>query len=306
MKKRLSIGSRGSKLALQQANIIGQRLKASGCSNVDIFVIKTRGDKILSMSVMDIGGKGIFVREIEKELLNKNIDLAVHSLKDMPSTLPTGLTIGAYLKADDTRDVLCSRTGCGLFELPAGAKIGTGSPRRKAQLKLLRPDLESISIRGNVDTRIRRVENGDCDAAILAYAGLKRLGLEDSISETFSTKDMIPAPGQGVIAVEVRSKDAYILDILKPIDDKTQRTISEIEFGILSEIGATCSTPIGMSSKINGGNIIIDLFLGDADCAQYIKKRFEAPCKDISGAVYKISTEIRDEWVKVTGKEIIV
>lgn len=253
---------------------------------------------------MDIGGKGVFVKELEQELLNGGVDIAVHSLKDMPAKITEGLSIGAFLTAEDKRDALVSLGKKRLEQLPDGARIGTGSPRRRMQLSLLRPDLKAVPIRGNVDTRVTRVENGECDAAVLASAGLKRLGLRDKITEIFSPYDMVPAPGQGVIAAEARCDDRETADILEKIDDISQRIISVIEFGVLQGLNADCKTPIGMNSFLDGNRITLNIFLSNEAGSHHIKKTFKTTIDDKDSTVGRLLENIRAEWKKVTGKEL--
>ena len=276
--KRLRIGTRGSPLALRQAKIVQKRLSKAGNSDSELVIIKTTGDKNLSSSILESGGKGIFIKEIETRLLAEDVDIAVHSLKDMAAVQPDGLTVGAYLQAEDSRDVLVSRNKFNLKDLETGSSVGTGSPRRTAQLKLLREDLEILPIRGNVGTRIRKVRDGEYDAVVLAAAGIMRLGLTSEIDEYLSYDQMIPAPGQGVIAVESREGDKEIREILKSIDNPDQRTISTVEFGILANLGATCTTPIGIRSELKGNQMTTTVFISDPNYSSHIKKQFIPGC----------------------------
>lgn len=295
--KKIIIGSRGSKLALIQAEEVKSKLQSVGISKIEISVIKTKGDLDKSRAISDIGGKDVFVAEIEKALLSKEIDIAVHSLKDMSASPSSELIIGAFLKGEDSRDVLVGKR---LSELKSGSKVGTGSPRRTSQLKILRSDLMIEPIRGNVETRISKVESGEYDSAVLAFAGIKRLGLEDSIKETFSLDDMVPAAGQGVIAVQTRSHEEALIRFLAELDDSEQRARSEIEFALLKEIGATCETPIGIYSSLKNERVILDIFLGSLDSDRSIREVVES---DLSSAemvakfaVDRLSMRWRDEF----------
>jgi len=278
MKKRLIIGSRGSKLALIQTNQVKRKLKSIGLTNVDIKEIKTSGDKNQEDSVLSIGGKGVFAKEIQKALLKGEIDLAVHSLKDLSASEPKGLCIAAYLKGADQRDVLISKSDQDLSELPANARIGTGSPRRSAEIAHFRDDLKIVPIRGNVETRIRKVFEEDYDACILAYAGVKRLRLSKKITDILPLEKFVPAPGQGVIVVETRSCDQKLINTLKKIDDKKQRLISEVEFGILKKLGATCETPIGIYSEIRKKLFYLSIFYKSEN--GFVKTVQRIPVKD--------------------------
>lgn len=303
--KKIKIGTRGSRLALIQANTVSKMLESAGVAPLEIVVIKTSGDQNRSDPIEDLGSKNVFVKEIEDALLGGRVDIAVHSLKDLPATVPTGLTIGAYLKAEDTRDVLVARNALTLKDLPPGAKIGTDSPRRRLQLGTLRPDIVVVPIRGNVDTRIKMVEAGEYDGVILAKAGLKRLGLEDKITEIFSPEKIVPSPCQGVIAVEAREGNESVIGHLAKIDDPAQRTISEIERGILTELGAKCTTPVGMSSRLEEKLIKIQLFFSDGTSPKYILEEFKVQYGDKEKTVCIISNEIRGAWKSLTGKELV-
>lgn len=305
MKRRVIIGSRGSKLALAQARIVSTLLRSIGVKDIEIRTIRTMGDRDQTSPIIDSGGKGIFIKEIEKELLAGKIDIAVHSLKDMPAKIEDGLMIGAFLPAEDRRDALVSLGKMIFDDLPQGARVGTGSPRRTAQVKLLRPDIEIVPIRGNVDTRVFKVEEGEYDAVILSAAGMKRIGLTEQIAYFFSPEEMIPAPGQGVMAIEIRSDDNELGELLSKIEDIEQRVISSIEFGILRELKATCTTPIGMDSRLSGDRIIINFFLSDKPCIHHIKRAFRTNVTDQEGTVRRLVEEIRNEWKKVANVPLL-
>lgn len=249
------IGSRGSELALWQAHHIADLLKAQHPElQVAIEIIHTTGDKILDTSLSIIGGKGAFTKEIETALLDKQIDLAVHSLKDLPTTLPDGLMLGAIPQRANVEDVfLSSDKNARLLDLPDGATIATGSIRRKAQLLTKRPDFQIVDIRGNVPTRIRKLLESDWNGMILASAGLDRLGLTEHIAHTISLEWVLPAVGQGALGIECRSDNKRILDLLAALDDPHTRMAVTAERALLSALGGGCQVPIGAHGKIAGG-----------------------------------------------------
>ena len=248
----LVIGSRGSQLALWQANYIRERLAARGVES-SIQVIQTKGDKILDVPLNKVGGKGLFTKEIEEALLDRRIDLAVHSLKDLPTELPEGLTIAAIPQRTEPLDAI---VGGKLRDLKVGAKVGTSSLRRIAQLKRIRPDLDLQSIRGNVDTRIGKVEKGEYDAIVLAAAGLRRLGWGDIISETFRADIMLPAVGQGALAIEtLLAGEGY--DACRALDDPWLNFAITAERSMLHALGGGCQVPIGAFATIENTELFL-------------------------------------------------
>jgi hydroxymethylbilane synthase len=261
MKRTLIIGARGSRLSLRQAEIVIGALRAAH-PGVDLEVreIRTEGDRS-DAPLSQIGGQGVFTRAIEDALLAGSIDIAVHSLKDLPPRLPPGLTIAAVPGREDVRDALVTRGG-GLAELPPGARIGTGSERRVAQLRALRPDIEPAEIRGNVDTRIKKVEAGDYDGAVLALAGLRRLGLEGRAAQVFAVSEMMPAAGQGALGVEVREDDRETLEAVRAIDDARAHAAVEAERAFLDALGAGCRMPAGAHATVQGGTVRLAAVLG--------------------------------------------
>jgi hydroxymethylbilane synthase len=248
----LAIGSRGSQLALWQANYIRERLEARG-AECRIEIIKTTGDKILDVPLNKIGGKGVFTKEIEEALLDRRIDLAVHSMKDLPTVLPRGLTIAAIPRRADPYDAI---VGGKLRHLKLGATVGTSSLRRIAQLRLIRPDLNLQSIRGNVDTRINKVERGEYDAIVLAAAGLRRLGWGDIISEVFRPDIICPAVGQGALAIETLEEGPGY-DASAPLDDPWTRLPVTAERSMLSELGGGCQVPIGAFATLEDTELFL-------------------------------------------------
>ena len=260
----LIIGSRGSQLARWQAHWIQTRLEQLG-EQCRIEIIRTTGDKItdvaLSQVGAQVGGKGLFTKEIEEALLAGAIDIAVHSLKDMPTELPDGLTLAAIPEREDPRDALIGRK---LEDLPAGARVGTGSLRRAAQLRALRPDLQIEDIRGNVDTRLRKLDEGRYDAIVLASAGLRRLGLENRIAEIFDPSVMCPAVGQGALAVETRDDDGAAFQIAKRLEDSATRSAVTAERAVLASLGGGCQAPMGAHATVESRTILLHALDGFA------------------------------------------
>jgi hydroxymethylbilane synthase len=297
MARTLTIGTRGSKLALWQTEHVAQRLeKTAPGVRCRIETLVTQGDRRLDQPLPEIGGKGLFTAELEEALRRRQIDLAVHSLKDLPVDDTPGLVIGAILSRADVRDVLVARGGWTLATLPHGAVVGTSSLRRQAQLLAVRSDLAIRSIRGNVDTRVRKVISGEYDAALFAGAGLLRLGLESYISEWLSVDLMLPAPGQGALAVQCRADDLATLDLLAAIDDRFVRTAVWIERQFLQGLGGGCSAPIGAyaivgSSGRGAEEISAQAVVGTPDGRRLI--RVEANGAEPEAVVYALLQNAR-------------
>ncbi|MDP7164642.1 MAG: hydroxymethylbilane synthase [Alphaproteobacteria bacterium] len=259
MSPRLRIGTRGSPLALAQANEVRHRLTAAHgdlpAQAIEIVVISTSGDRVQDRPLAEIGGKGLFTLEIEQGLLSGGIDLAVHSMKDMPTELPAGLDIPCLLPREDARDVLISQNAAGLDELPPGAVIGSASLRRRAQLLHRRPDLQMVNFRGNVETRLQKVAAGEVDATLLALAGLKRLGLAGRGEIVIEPEVMLPAVAQGAIGIECRSDDTRILALLAPLNDAATATCVAAERGLLAALDGSCRTPIAGHAVLAGQDL---------------------------------------------------
>jgi hydroxymethylbilane synthase len=270
----LRIGTRGSLLAKWQAESIRKRLFAATGVEAEIVVIKTAGDKMQQVPLTQIGGKGIFIKELEEALLDETIDLAVHSVKDVPTDTPSRLMFPAVCRRDDVRDCLVGST---LANLRKGARVGTGSLRRQAQLLHIRPDLDIRDLRGNVDTRLRKVESGEYEAILLAKAGLDRLGVSQRIAEILSPEVCMPAVGQGAIAVECRLKDAETADILAPLDDAETRTAIIAERALLAALQGGCQLPLGAWARIERGELVLEACVCSVDGVQYVKQRATAP-----------------------------
>jgi hydroxymethylbilane synthase len=254
----LRIGTRGSPLALVQARAVRARLAAATGvkeDTIELIVIRTTGDIIQDRTLAEEGGKGLFTKEIEEALLEQRIDLAVHSAKDMPTILPEGLLLAACLEREDPRDVFISRKARTLAELPRGANLGTTSPRRQAIAKRLRPDLNIVPLRGNVETRLRKLDNGDVDATLLALAGLKRLGLVEHATDIMSAEEFLPAAAQGAIGIEARVGDKRMRDILARIDHVDTSTAVACERAFLAALDGSCKTPIAGHATISGNAV---------------------------------------------------
>ena len=252
------IGSRGSALALWQANWAKRKLASAYPDlSIEIEVIKTEGDRLSEMPVSQIGGKEVWTKEIEHALLSGSIDLAVHSLKDLPTRLPEGLVLGAVSAREDVRDVLVSKNDRVFWDLPEGATVATGSLRRQAQLKHVRPDLNFVAIRGNVDTRVKKLETENLDGIILAAAGLKRLGLGDRIAEFIDLEICLPAPGQAALGIEIREGDERITDLVGVLNcAETQQAVTA-ERAMLATLGGSCRVPIGGHAAVDKAEVLI-------------------------------------------------
>jgi hydroxymethylbilane synthase len=256
---KIKVGTRGSPLALAQTKEVVERLSAAHRDGLDIdtVVIKTSGDKIQDRALITAGGKGLFTKELEEALLDGAIDLAVHSMKDMPAVLPKGLKIAAILPRADVRDAFISLRAASLMDLPDGAVVGTASIRREAFLRSKRPDLKIVLFRGNVETRLRKLAEGEADATLLAAAGLRRLGFEDRITAIIPVEEMLPAPAQGAIGVEIRASDRVTRNFLAKIHDRVTGAEVEAERALLRELDGSCRTPIAALARVNGDEITL-------------------------------------------------
>jgi hydroxymethylbilane synthase len=279
----LVIGTRGSRLALWQAEWVQARLKTLAPHvAVSLRRIKTSGDKILDVPLAKVGGKGLFVKEIEEALLSGDIDLAVHSLKDVPAMLPDGLALLCIPAREDPRDALVSRGGVGLKTLPPGARLGTSSLRRQAQLLHYRPDLKIELLRGNLDTRLRKLRDGEFDAIVLAAAGLARLGWEREVTEYLSTEVSLPAVGQGALAIEGRRDDAFVGDLLAPLEDRASRTAVTAERAFLARLEGGCQVPIGAHATVEGNALTLSGLIAGVDGRRLIRDRIGGSPGDAS------------------------
>jgi hydroxymethylbilane synthase len=275
--KHLRIGTRGSVLAKWQAEFVRNQIFQSTGMDGEIVIIKTSGDKMQQSPLSQIGGKGIFIKELEDALLEESIDIAVHSVKDVPTEVPTRFAFPAICRREDVRDCLVSGNRATLLNLRQGARVGTGSLRRQAQLRHIRPDLDVRDLRGNVDTRLRKVEAGEYDAVMLAKAGLDRLGWSHRISETLSPEVCMPAVGQGALGVECRASDAETSAALAKLDDAETRAAIIAERTLLSVLQGGCQVPLGAWARMERDELILEACVCSIDGAQYIKQREVAP-----------------------------
>ncbi len=274
----LRVGTRGSALARAQTGQVIARLKEQWPGlEVEMVVITTKGDLTLDTPLHQVGGKGLFVKEIEEALLAGEIDLAVHSAKDVPAELPAGLGLVAHPRRADPRDALISREGLALERLPRGARVGSSSLRRVFQLRHLRPDLQVEPLRGNVDTRLRRLEEGRFDAIVLAAAGLGRLGLADRVTEYLDPEVFIPAVGQGALALEARCDDARTRELAAAIDDEETALALAAERAFLAGIEGGCQVPAGAHARLMGDRLVLSGFLASPDGAFFARDRVEGP-----------------------------
>jgi hydroxymethylbilane synthase len=271
---RLRIGSRGSQLALWQAHHISALLREHG-HEIELEIIKTTGDKITDVALAQVGTKGMFTKEIEEALAEERIDLAVHSLKDLPTELPAGFEIAAITKRESPLDVFCSLHYAGIEQLPQRGRVGTSSLRRQAQLKALRPDLEIHPLRGNVDTRLRKLESGEYDAIILAAAGLNRLGKTELVKQVISAAVMCPAAGQGALGIEIRLGDSATRQLLAFLDDAAARASTTCERALLNKLGGGCQVPIGAFAELRSGRLHLEGVVAHPDGSKVLRESRE-------------------------------
>jgi hydroxymethylbilane synthase len=278
MPSELKIGTRGSQLALFQANWVKDRLvQAHPDLHVTLIKIKTTGDKIQDTPLAKIGGKGLFVKEIEEALLQKRIDLAVHSIKDVPTEFPEGLHLSVITKREDPRDVLISKDGKPLKDLPKGAKIGTSSLRRQAQLLHFRSDFELIPLRGNLDTRLKKLKSMNLDAIVLALAGVKRLGFDEKITEIIPPEVSLPAIGQGALGIETRMADQEVESQIRLLNDRDSSIAINAERAFLKKLEGGCQVPIAAFARIVDTTLHIDGLVGTIDGKRLIRHHVEGP-----------------------------
>lgn len=297
----LTIGTRGSTLARTQANWVAERFRQHFPEAiVDLSIISTQGDEVQDRPLSGFSDKGLFTREIERALLDGILDCAVHSLKDLPTEMPPGLIIAAIPEREDARDAIIVRGASNalavedsLAILPDRAVVGTSSLRRKAQLLLKRPDLDIRDIRGNVDTRLRKVADGEYDATLLAVAGLRRLGIEDSITACLPYQTMLPAPGQGALAIQAREDDYETLGWLRQMDHWATRQAVTAERAFLEALGGGCQTPVGIYVEVAGHNMEMSAFVADDDGSNGCRDRFNARTEEAEWAGRKLARKMR-------------
>lgn len=295
MRNHIKIGTRKSALALWQAEFIKSELQRLNPSiTVELVHFNTKGDRILEKPLAEVGGKGLFTAELEAAMHAGDIDIAVHSLKDMPTELPQGLTLGAISKREVPYDALISPQYKTLDKLPKGARIGTSSLRRQAQLLHRRPDLKIEVIRGNVQTRLNKIEAEGLDGVILAQAGLKRLGLDHQITQVFTADEMIPAVGQGALAIECRADDVEMLDMLSLIDDEPTRLAVEGERSFLNQLNGNCQVPMGVHGTIEKGQLTLKALIASTDGKTVYEGELSGPAtksvmlgKNLAKALYE-------------------
>jgi len=303
LKQKIIIGSRGSELALWQANFIKKELERKHKNIVfDIKIIKTKGDKIIDVALSKIGDRSLFTKELEIELLNKNIDLAVHSLKDLQTEIPEGLKLSAVTKRHNVQDVLIARKkGTTIFNLPLGATVGTGSLRRKSQLLHLRPDLNIVDLRGNVPTRINRFLKSSWDAIVLARAGVERLELKRYISSIIKTEVMLPAVGQGALGIETRADNKRVNNIVKSIHhDPTYKSILA-ERELLKALEGGCQVPIGAFAELKQNGLYLDAIVGSLDGSLTFRKK----ARGSSANPEKLGRTLARDLLKAGAKSIL-
>ncbi len=302
MGKKIKIGTRGSKLALWQAGWVQSALyKKDPLLFVEIKIIKTKGDKILDVPLAMVGGKGLFVKEIEEALLDGRIDLAVHSMKDMPAEIPDGLCIGAIPQREVSQDVLISQNGLCFSELANKAGIGTSSLRRSAQLLHARPDITILPLRGNLDTRLKKLESGDMDAIIVAAAGVKRLGFEHKITEYLDENIMLPAVGQGALCIETRENDSVIKPLIAALNHQQTRKVVLGERAFLYQLEGGCQIPIAAHGKIENNIFTLTGLVATVDGATIIKDTMSGPEEDSK----RVGVKLAERLISMGAKKIL-
>jgi len=292
--KALRIGTRGSALALWQARSIARALRETTGVEPEIVIIKTSGDKFQQASFSQIGTKGVFIKELEDALLDVRIDLAVHSMKDVPTEMPEGLMISAIGKREDVRDALLSTSGATLASLPQGARVGTSSLRRQSQLLYARRDLRVLELRGNVDTRIEKLKRGDYDAIVPAKAGLDRLGLSGNISEVLPHDVSLPAAGQGAIGIEARAGDGETLRVLAALEDAETRSAVTAERSALAGLGGGCQVPIGAWGRVENRKLSLDVVVLSPDGTQRMWEKDSGSPEEAEAIGRRIAQKLRD------------
>ncbi|MEK7878259.1 MAG: hydroxymethylbilane synthase [candidate division NC10 bacterium] len=291
---RLRVGTRGSPLALRQTELVLQRLKELRPQvETEIVPIRTSGDRLAQAALAEFGGKGLFVKEIEEALLHGRLDLAVHSLKDLPSELPEELCLAAFPPRDDPRDLLVSQQGGGLADLPASAVVATSSLRRRAQLLARRPDLRIEPIRGNVETRLRKLSEQLYDAIVVAAAGLARLGLSPDTAWPLPPDEFVPAVGQGILAVEARVEDRPVLDLLRGLDHAPTRWQAESERAFLHHLGASCYTPVAAHALIRDGELRLVGMVAGLDGQEIIRGEVVGACEGAALLGQKLAEDLK-------------
>ncbi len=302
--KQIRIGTRGSALAIRQTEWVAAELKRIYPQlEVEIVKIKTKGDKILDVPLAKVGGKGLFVKEIEEALLKEEIDLAVHSLKDIPTFFPEGLCLGAITKREDPRDAFISFKYTSLFELPSHARIGTSSLRRQAQLLHLHPELVIVPLRGNIDTRLRKLKELDLDGIVLASAGLKRMGMEDKVTAYISPDIMLPAIGQGALGIEIRNEKKW-LEFIAPLNHLPTAIATTAERAFLARLEGGCQVPIAAYAVCNGNKLNITGLVADTEGKRFFKRSLEGTSKEAEELGKRLAEILLEKGAKEVLEEI--
>ncbi|MCL6621697.1 MAG: hydroxymethylbilane synthase [Syntrophobacterales bacterium] len=302
MPRTLRIGTRGSVLALTQSRWVEAQLRTVQPEvATELVVIKTSGDRITDVPLARLGGKGLFIKEIEEALLRGEVDLAVHSLKDMPAELPPGCVLGAFPPREDWRDAFLSHRWESLADIPPGGRVGTGSLRRRVQVLRQRPDLEVVPLRGNVDTRLRKLATENLDAIILAAAGLKRLGLGHLPRRYLGPQEMLPAIGQGALALEVRAEDRELLQLLAPLDHYPTRVAVTAERAFLARLEGGCLVPVAALGELTDGRLSLTALISDADGRQVVQDRLIGDAGDAAA----LGAALAERLLAAGGREIL-
>jgi hydroxymethylbilane synthase len=294
---KIIIGSRGSQLALWQSNWVKDRLATTGYE-VEIRTIKTTGDKLQNVPLAQSGTKGLFIKEIEEALADGTVDVAVHSMKDLPTDQPAGLVIAAVPEREDARDVLISNNGQQFVDLPAGARVGTSSVRRQAQLRRLRGDLNLVPLRGNLDIRLKKLDRGDCDALVLAAAGVHRLGFQARITEYFSPDAMCPAVGQGALAIEIRQGDERTERAVRPLDHVPTHQAVRAERALLRYLGGGCQVPIAAHAVATGGQLNLVGLVASLDGSLVKRAAAAGTIEDPEGLGVRVATHLLQQGAR--------
>lgn len=296
----IRIGTRGSQLALWQANWVAEQLRQLGAT-VELVEISTSGDRDQRDPILEMDQQGVFTKEIQAAVLNGQVDIAVHSLKDLPTETIEGLVLAAVPQREDCFDVLVCRRAKSLDELPAGAKVGTGSLRRQAQLRCLRSDLEIVGVRGNVDTRLRKLADGEYDALVLAAAGLKRLALFDHVVEALAPPRMLPAPGQGALGIECHRDASEVLRFVSQVEHAESRAATDAERAMLALLHAGCSAPVGAWGRVENGELLLDGLVASLDDQQILRASAIGPMQ----RAVPIGRQVAEELLEQGAGDII-
>ena len=302
MPRTIRLGTRGSPLALVQTHWVEAQLRAlhPGLAT-DVVIIKTSGDKLKDVPLAQVGGKGLFIKEIEEALLAGEVDLAVHSLKDMPAEMPPGCTLGAVPPREDCRDAFISQRYASLGEIPGGGRVGTGSLRRKVQILHRRPDLEVVHLRGNVETRLRKLETEGLDAIILAAAGLRRLGLGHVARGCLAETEMLPAIGQGALGLEVRVDDQEMLELLAPMNHLSTQVAVTAERAFLARLEGGCLVPVAALGRLAGDSLEVEALISDLEGRRFLQDRLVGPPKEAGSMGRRLAEMLLDRG----GREIL-